>query len=344
MLLDELPLTPNGKVDRKSLPEPETLRPELETPYLAPQTAAEQTIAAIWQEVLGIERVGVHDNFFEVGGTLILLVQVNSRLRESFKTNIPMVEMFRHSSISSMVKYLTGKQNGATSLHRIHEPGNQTGKRYEFEKSIQKSKTAKESDRSLVSILSLLRGKESKMKIELVGVIGAGVMGSGVAQNLAETSHRVILIDISQQILQFAKSAIQKSIQVNRMFKKSEKLENLDLIMKRIEFSTDYERLEGGRLYYRERDRKVGDQAGDLQADRQNLPGGLRVCRKYIRDPNYPDRIRDPASFESSGNSLYEPCPHENDCGGYSRLSHIRSNNRSGKDSAGTNGEKGNRR
>ena len=82
------------------------------------------------------------------------------------------------------------------------------------------------------------------MKIELIGVIGAGVMGTGVAQNLAETSHRVVLIDISQQILQFAKSAIQKSIQVNRMFKKSEKPENLDLIMKRIEFSTNYEQLE----------------------------------------------------------------------------------------------------
>jgi 3-hydroxybutyryl-CoA dehydrogenase len=82
------------------------------------------------------------------------------------------------------------------------------------------------------------------MKIELVGVIGAGVMGIGVAQNLAETSHRVILIDISQQILQRAKSTIQKSIQVSRMLKKSEKLENLDLILQRIEFSTNYEQLE----------------------------------------------------------------------------------------------------
>jgi acyl carrier protein len=144
MLLDELPLTPNGKVDRKSLPEPETLRPELETPYLAPQTAAEQTIAAIWQEVLGIERVGVHDNFFEVGGTSILIVQVNSRLRESFKTNIPMVEMFRHSSISSMVKYLTGKQNGAASLHRIHDRAikqtNTTNLKNQFKKARQRKK------------------------------------------------------------------------------------------------------------------------------------------------------------------------------------------------------------
>jgi acyl carrier protein len=146
MFLDELPLTPNGKVDRKSLPEPETLRPELETPYLAPQTAAERTIAAIWQEALGIERVGIHDNFFEVGGTSILLVQVNSRLRESFKTNIPMVEMFRHSSISSMVKYLTRKQNDHTSLQQIHNRAikqtDTTNLKNQFRKARQRKKTA----------------------------------------------------------------------------------------------------------------------------------------------------------------------------------------------------------
>ena len=78
------------------------------------------------------------------------------------------------------------------------------------------------------------------MKIELVGVIGAGVMGIGVAQDLAETSHRVILIDISQEILQRAKTAIQKSIQVNRMFKKSKAQESPDAILNRIEFSINY--------------------------------------------------------------------------------------------------------
>ena len=82
------------------------------------------------------------------------------------------------------------------------------------------------------------------MGITLVGVIGAGVMGSGVAQNLAETSHQVILLDISQQILERAKNDIQKGIRINRMFKKSERPESLDLVMERIEFSTDYARLE----------------------------------------------------------------------------------------------------
>jgi 3-hydroxybutyryl-CoA dehydrogenase len=83
------------------------------------------------------------------------------------------------------------------------------------------------------------------MRIELVGVIGAGVMGVGVAQNLAETSHRVILIDVSQEILERAKSGIQKSIRLNRMFKKSEAQDSPDAVMKRIEFSIDCGRLKG---------------------------------------------------------------------------------------------------
>ena len=64
LLLDALALTPNGKVDRKALPIPDQVRPELEAVYLAPQTEIEKTIADIWQEVLGIEEVGIHDNFF----------------------------------------------------------------------------------------------------------------------------------------------------------------------------------------------------------------------------------------------------------------------------------------
>ena len=121
VVLDSLPLTPNGKVDRKGLPEPGSVRPELETSYVAPESDVERTIAAIWRDALGVERLGVHDNFFEVGGTSLLLVQVNSRLREAFKTNISMVEMFRHPSISSMAKYLTQQQGEAPSLQHVQD-------------------------------------------------------------------------------------------------------------------------------------------------------------------------------------------------------------------------------
>ncbi|MFZ5918977.1 MAG: amino acid adenylation domain-containing protein [Chloroflexota bacterium] len=81
--LEGLPLTPNGKVDRKALPAPDETRPELEAAYEAPRTAAEETLAGIWAAVLGVEQVGVHDSFFELGGDSILSIQVVARANQA---------------------------------------------------------------------------------------------------------------------------------------------------------------------------------------------------------------------------------------------------------------------
>jgi aryl carrier-like protein len=68
VFLDAFPRTANGKLDRKALPEPTGARPDLDPPYVAPRTPLEASLAAIWSEVLGIEKVGIHDNFFDLGG------------------------------------------------------------------------------------------------------------------------------------------------------------------------------------------------------------------------------------------------------------------------------------
>src|SRR5262249_45295731 len=75
VLLEALPLTPSGKVDRKALPAPDNARPELEEAYVAPRTPVERGLADLWAEVLGLERVGVHDNFFELGVHSLLATQ-----------------------------------------------------------------------------------------------------------------------------------------------------------------------------------------------------------------------------------------------------------------------------
>jgi amino acid adenylation domain-containing protein/non-ribosomal peptide synthase protein (TIGR01720 family) len=80
--LPEFPLTPNGKLDRRALPAPEG-RPDLDDPYVAPRSPAEEILAGIWARVLGVERVGVHDNFFDLGGDSILSLQVVSRARQA---------------------------------------------------------------------------------------------------------------------------------------------------------------------------------------------------------------------------------------------------------------------
>ncbi len=80
--LDSFPLTPHGKVDYQALPEPETTRPQLGEAYTAPRTATERALAEIWQETLGIERVGIHDNFFDLGGDSIRSIQVHAKARQ----------------------------------------------------------------------------------------------------------------------------------------------------------------------------------------------------------------------------------------------------------------------
>ncbi|MEE8304636.1 MAG: phosphopantetheine-binding protein, partial [Candidatus Tectomicrobia bacterium] len=79
VFLDALPLNANGKVDRKALPEPNEVMPETEDTFVTPRTPVEETLAAIWAEVLGFDLVGVHDNFFEMGGDSILSIRIIAR-------------------------------------------------------------------------------------------------------------------------------------------------------------------------------------------------------------------------------------------------------------------------
>ena len=99
--LDALPLTPNGKVDRKALPAPDSARPELEEDLVAPRTAAERQLAAIWCEVLGVDRVGVHDNFFGLGGDSILSIQVIARAQQAGLRLTPR-QLFQHQTIAEL--------------------------------------------------------------------------------------------------------------------------------------------------------------------------------------------------------------------------------------------------
>jgi len=99
--LDELPLTPNGKLDRRRLPDPQSARGEdqLTAP---PRTPVEEVLAGIWQEVLGVGRVGADDDFFELGGHSLLATQVVSRLRDAFGLALPLRTIFDSPTLSSL--------------------------------------------------------------------------------------------------------------------------------------------------------------------------------------------------------------------------------------------------
>ncbi|WP_439878233.1 non-ribosomal peptide synthase/polyketide synthase [Pseudomonas prosekii] len=109
LFLERLPLTPNGKLDRKALPAVDAS--QLQTHYVAPQSAREQHVAAIWQDVLKLERVGLTDNFFELGGHSLLVTQVVSRVRRLLDIQVPLRSLFEHSVLEDFVRALDAGQS-----------------------------------------------------------------------------------------------------------------------------------------------------------------------------------------------------------------------------------------
>jgi acyl-CoA synthetase (AMP-forming)/AMP-acid ligase II len=105
--LDAFPLTPNGKVDRRALPAPDGLRPELDVAYVAPQSTLEHAIAEIWQQVLQVEQVGIHDNFFDVGGHSLLLTQVHNKLQTVLDGDLSLMDLFHYPTIATLGEYLS---------------------------------------------------------------------------------------------------------------------------------------------------------------------------------------------------------------------------------------------
>jgi acyl carrier protein len=104
VMLDALPLTSNGKVDRRSLSELNGFNHELESEFVAPRNETEQIIAAIWQEALQTETVGIDDNFFDLGGHSLLMVGVHNKLRERFKKDVPIADLFKHPTVRLLTK------------------------------------------------------------------------------------------------------------------------------------------------------------------------------------------------------------------------------------------------
>lgn len=105
VLLETLPRTPNGKVDRRALPDASST--DKNENYIAPRSATERTIANIWQEVLKVEKVGINDNFFGLGGHSLLLVHAQSKLSDALRVKVSMVEMFKYPTVSALAEHLS---------------------------------------------------------------------------------------------------------------------------------------------------------------------------------------------------------------------------------------------
>jgi amino acid adenylation domain-containing protein len=108
--LDAMPLTPNGKIDRRALPAPGQMRPQLRREFVAPRTPVEQELANIWRELLGVEEVGIYDDFFELGGHSLLLTQLASWIRRDFQVEVPLRVLFDTPTITDMTRAILARQ------------------------------------------------------------------------------------------------------------------------------------------------------------------------------------------------------------------------------------------
>lgn len=113
IVMDELPLTANGKLDQHSLPEPEGTQGTAD--YQAPGTAMEQRLALLWQQLLGIERIGLNDNFFDMGGHSLLATQLASRVHAELSVEVPLRELFAAPTLGSFAQRVVNLQRSRSS-------------------------------------------------------------------------------------------------------------------------------------------------------------------------------------------------------------------------------------
>ncbi|MEG4456885.1 amino acid adenylation domain-containing protein [Microcoleus sp. N9_A1] len=106
VILDSLPLTPNGKVDRQNLPACDRSRPEIEATFVAPGNSIEEKLAVIWTELLGLEQIGINDNFFHLGGHSLIVTQMLSRVGEVFRVELSFDQIFAYPTIESLAQLI----------------------------------------------------------------------------------------------------------------------------------------------------------------------------------------------------------------------------------------------
>lgn len=108
--IDAIPQTPNGKIDRIHLPAVSRERPTLDVPFAPPVTEAEKELASIWSEVLDLDQIGIHDNFFALGGDSLLATKVVARVIEKLKIELPLTALFESLTVAELTRRISKNQ------------------------------------------------------------------------------------------------------------------------------------------------------------------------------------------------------------------------------------------
>jgi len=118
--LDAFPLTENGKMNRSALPMPDLIRPPLKQKYVPPENHLQKKLANLWSEVLGIDHVGIKDNFFDLGGHSLQALRLISLIRKTIKVDLPLISMFKAQTISDLASQIKEIREGTASAKGWH--------------------------------------------------------------------------------------------------------------------------------------------------------------------------------------------------------------------------------
>ncbi len=110
VVLNELPLSPNGKIDRQALPIPDYDGNERQTPFIAPRNQQEEKLAKIWHQVFGLEKIGVNDNFFHLGGHSLIATQILSRIRDIFQVEVSFKQLLENPTVGDLSQTIVQQQ------------------------------------------------------------------------------------------------------------------------------------------------------------------------------------------------------------------------------------------
>ena len=105
--LDEMPLTPNGKINRRALPEPDMS--SMGEEYVAASDDIEEKLILIWQEILKLEKIGVYDQFFNLGGNSLLTIQLQPKIKDAFNIDLSIADIFQYPTVFAFAEFVRGK-------------------------------------------------------------------------------------------------------------------------------------------------------------------------------------------------------------------------------------------
>jgi acyl carrier protein len=106
IFLERLPISANGKLDRSALPDPPENRPELDTAYVPPKSRLEHRLAEMWSEIFSLDRIGIHDDFFALGGDSLMATRLVSRIQQVFRIALPMSSVFTAPTVYQLALWL----------------------------------------------------------------------------------------------------------------------------------------------------------------------------------------------------------------------------------------------